>query len=257
MWSVGVIAYLLLVGHNPFCDALLKQDPKERDEEVMRLAALGDFNLRSRYWKRLDVLAQNFISGLLQVKASARLSTKEALFHPFLCRTGLEVEPSLSMHAHNEKWTQFDGLQRLAWVAVARAVADPELDVDIINSAMTKKNTADLTENCFDKSGYVYHLARELAMSTINKLLQQQASWNAVLRLAFAYLDVDRDGLLSHHDLMLHLKVDHSEALTEDISGNRIRAAVFGWLEHWTTQQSTNNTQGLNFLSFCEVLLAC
>jgi len=261
MWSVGVIGYFLLVGQNPFCTAVLKQAPEERDNEVMRLAALGKFNQMSTRWKRLDASTQNFLSELLQVKASMRPSPKEALGHPFFAEAGkgLKVGCSLSNSIHNQ-WVQFDGFQQLGWLAVARAVSDPELDMDVINSAMMQKSTADITET-FDKSSYIYHLARELATSTIGKLLQQRTLWAEVLRLAFGYLDVDRDGVLSQYDLMLHFMGDHpgNHSGKGMVTDNDAWTLVLGSLEHWKTQQSNNNnnTQGLNYSSFCEVLLAC
>merc|ERR1719183_2483635 len=61
MWSVGVVVYLLLVGHNPFNAALKLQSQDAIDNEVMWLAALGHFNRRAEKWLRLNVDARDFI----------------------------------------------------------------------------------------------------------------------------------------------------------------------------------------------------
>lgn len=145
---------------------------------------------------------------------------------------------------------------------MARAVSDPELDVDIIDSAMRQKHIADLT-GTFDKSSYVFHLACVLAMSTGGKLMQQRTSWAEVFRLAFSYLDMDRDGLLSQDDLMRQFRSDHPEDSSDKEGTTHSDAciAVLGCLEHWQAQQPSNNnntsTPGLKYLSFCKLLLVC
>merc|ERR1719401_3126927 len=83
---MGVVLYLLLVGHNPFNVALRQPNQNAVDQEVLRLAALGNFNVRSERWARLPSEAHELISAILKVAPAARLSSDMALRHPFFLR---------------------------------------------------------------------------------------------------------------------------------------------------------------------------
>lgn len=230
---------------------------------MMRLAALGHINRRSRHWTKLRTATQNFIVSLLQVKPSNRPTPRDALTHPFLCRNQeneVKVDISSDGPRRQQCWDECDGLQQIAWVAVARAVSDPELSEDMIMSVLASKNGADSREKVFDKAGYTYHLARELATSLAGMILKKRSAWHEVLRLAFSYLDVDRDGILSQRDLMRHFEVGSpATAVPEDmaysstITHSDTWTAASGWLERWKKKDS----HGLNFVEFCEVLRMC
>lgn len=146
MWSVGVVLYLLLVGHNPFNTALKQATTEAIDSEVMRLAALGNFNRRAERWLNLPQEARELVTNLLKVSPSERISASAALAHPFLARRanapripGAPVffQGSISALSDRERdWTRLDGFQRLGWLAVARAVTEPELDRQVVQGAM-------------------------------------------------------------------------------------------------------------------------
>merc|ERR1719336_2613951 len=52
---------------------------------------------------------------------------------------------------------------------------------------------------------YLWQLARELGTMPIFQWLQDRGSWADIVRLAFQYLDLDADGLLSPQDLVGHI----------------------------------------------------
>eukprot|EP00403_Amphidinium_massartii_P015831 CAMPEP_0178424732 /NCGR_PEP_ID=MMETSP0689_2-20121128/28363_1 /TAXON_ID=160604 /ORGANISM="Amphidinium massartii, Strain CS-259" /LENGTH=475 /DNA_ID=CAMNT_0020046381 /DNA_START=61 /DNA_END=1486 /DNA_ORIENTATION=+ len=130
MWSAGVICYLLLVGHNPFNLALRFKDPKLKEAEVLRLAAKGDFNDTARGWGLLSSQAQSFVRGLIQPEPNQRMSALEALSHPFFMAVhqlgAANSTPQFSLD-RSMRWDSLEGLQRLSWLAVARAASESEL----------------------------------------------------------------------------------------------------------------------------------
>mmetsp|Transcript_51147 Transcript_51147/g.79966 ORF Transcript_51147/g.79966 Transcript_51147/m.79966 type:complete len:654 (+) Transcript_51147:84-2045(+) len=249
MWSVGVVVYLLLVGHNPFNSALKMQTQDAIDNEVLRLAALGHFNKRSDKWLRLNVDARDFISSLLRVRACTRLCATEALHHPYLTRRlAKNVEPSIFFHGpsnwtdRDAQWDKLDGLQQLGWLAIARAVSEPELDRQAIAAALESTRAADTSKRIGDprESSYLCHLARELGTSPVAQWLQDRSAWAEVLRLAFAYLDIDSDGLLTAADISRHLVDGSRDIPNGTASPNSVAwATSCRWIGRW--QNAGNN----------------
>eukprot|EP00928_Gymnodinium_smaydae_P030104 TRINITY_DN22466_c1_g6_i1.p1 TRINITY_DN22466_c1_g6~~TRINITY_DN22466_c1_g6_i1.p1 ORF type:complete len:722 (+),score=159.58 TRINITY_DN22466_c1_g6_i1:144-2309(+) len=263
MWSVGVVAYLLLVGHNPF-NAALRLEAEAVDAEVMRLAALGDFNRKSEKWTRLHVDAREFISVLLRVGVHTRMSATQALQHAYLARRSQQksVEGTVFFHApvsngqdREMAWRQLDGLQQLAWVAIARAVAEPELDRQVIAAALDGlRASSPGGPPSRQDAAYLWQLARELGTASISQWLQDRPAWAEVLRLAFAYLDLDGDGLLGQEDLASHMAAHESEEIHTlwNLAGD--------WVARWQDPDAappltSSGRPGLPLASFRTALL--
>jgi len=93
MWSLGVMAYLLLTGRNPFedpelCAAALPQDPHNNPAcmDAMMKAILTDvISLRGPEWEPLSHSARHFVLKLLERDPSKRPTAKAAIRHAWLC----------------------------------------------------------------------------------------------------------------------------------------------------------------------------
>lgn len=75
VWSIGVIAYILLCGYPPFYD--------ENDANLFAQILKGEFEFDSPYWDDISDSAKDFISRLICVDPEKRYSCKEALAHPW------------------------------------------------------------------------------------------------------------------------------------------------------------------------------
>lgn len=279
MWSVGVVLYLLLIGHNPFNTALKQPNPEAVDNEVLRLAALGSFNKRTEKWINLHMDARDFITVLLRVKPSARPSASEALCHPFLTRripknygeSSVFYHGSMPTWADRDKaWRRLDGFQRLSWLAVARAVAEPELDRSIIASALEGMQSSDAPVGSREAT-YLWQLAEELSTTPVFQWLQDRGAWTDVLRLAFAFLDLDGDGLLSPPDLAAHVaRPMHHNGNSDDAvcdesamatTSSSAWATSCRWVARWQDPAgqapllTARGHPGLSITSFREALL--
>mmetsp|Transcript_82987 Transcript_82987/g.225343 ORF Transcript_82987/g.225343 Transcript_82987/m.225343 type:complete len:500 (-) Transcript_82987:124-1623(-) len=278
MWSVGVVLYLLLAGHNPFNIALKQTTPEAVDNEVLRLAALGQFNKRTGKWQNLDMDARDLVSVLLRVKPVSRPSPTEALHHPFLVRRVVRsLDSSVFFHGaaagsadREASWKRLDGFQRLSWIAVARAVSEPELDRSVVASAMEGMTNGEAPEGCRDAT-YLWQLARELAITPVFQWLQDRGAWSDVLRVAFSYLDLDADGLLSPPDLAGHVArpalppgMASADARYESMvvtMNTTAWAQSCRWVSRWQDPQVTEpevtamGHPGLTMASFREALL--
>lgn len=76
MWAFGVIVYILLCGYAPFSD--------EKRERLERRIQNGVFAFHEEYWKDSSAEAKDFISKLLSVNVSDRLTVDQAIFHPWV-----------------------------------------------------------------------------------------------------------------------------------------------------------------------------
>ena len=78
LWSIGVIAYILLVGYPPFNGGT--------NEEVNSSVCKGVYKFDQKDWQHISIDAQNFIASLLQTDTSRRMTTVQALRHPWILK---------------------------------------------------------------------------------------------------------------------------------------------------------------------------
>lgn len=76
VWSMGVIAYILLCGYPPFYD--------ESDANLFAQILKGEFEFDSPYWDDISDSAKDFIRHLICVEVTKRYSCKQALGHPWI-----------------------------------------------------------------------------------------------------------------------------------------------------------------------------
>ncbi|KAK4689195.1 calcium/calmodulin-dependent protein kinase I, partial [Tremellales sp. Uapishka_1] len=86
-WSIGIIAYTLLCGYSPF-----RADDKG---ELVKETTRGKVVFHDRYWKKVSETAKDFIRAMLQVDPKNRLSSEEALNHPWMAN---ESDPNVDVH---------------------------------------------------------------------------------------------------------------------------------------------------------------
>lgn len=83
LWSVGVIAHILLVGYPPFDDDDLVS--------LINKVKFAPVRLAGREWEYVTTQAAKFVLGLLTRDPASRLTAPEALRHPWMVATAVEI----------------------------------------------------------------------------------------------------------------------------------------------------------------------
>lgn len=76
LWSVGVIAYILLCGYPPFNGA--------NNKEVYQSVQRGIYYFPNAEWKHVSSSARDFVMRLLQTDPRRRMTAAQALSHPWI-----------------------------------------------------------------------------------------------------------------------------------------------------------------------------
>jgi len=84
MWSVGVIAYILLCGYPPF--------PFDDYNMLTQCVISGEYSFPHKDWHNVSKNAKSFVKGLLQSKPDMRMSCYEALCHDWIREDGAKLK---------------------------------------------------------------------------------------------------------------------------------------------------------------------
>lgn len=104
LWSIGVITYLLLCGFPPFYGESLP----EVFEQIMK----AEYDFPDPYWTEVTKEAKDFISKLLVVDAKKRLTSEQALAHPWIQSGG--SDKVLNIKSEMEKYNSQRKLQSMS-----------------------------------------------------------------------------------------------------------------------------------------------
>ena len=88
MWCIGILAYILTTATFPF-DGRTQQD-------LLQNIVNARFNTSVPAWQEMEPAARDFIKRLLQVDPQKRLTSKEALEHPWITGAPFTAAPGSS-----------------------------------------------------------------------------------------------------------------------------------------------------------------
>jgi len=144
VWSIGVIAYILLSAYHPF-------DPQgdATDDEIWHRISQADYNFNDPAWNNVSEQAKDFVSKLLVLDPKKRMSAEEALQHPWLknvpdSAADAETQPALSP-AINDKLASFQTRSRTALNPLQKAAAAMRNRVGSWKSSSTINSSASPT----------------------------------------------------------------------------------------------------------------
>nr|CAB3227495.1 CaM-K calmodulin-dependent protein kinase homolog [Phallusia mammillata] len=105
IWSIGVIAYILLCGYPPFYD--------ENDQKLFEQIMKADYEFDSPYWDDISESAKSFIRHLMHKTPSKRYTCKQALTDPWIAGDAASsknihdnVSKNIKKNFARNKWKQ-------------------------------------------------------------------------------------------------------------------------------------------------------
>jgi calcium/calmodulin-dependent protein kinase I len=84
MWSIGVLAYILLSGCPPFNG--------DTDAQIFNQVKSGIYTFDAPQWDDVSCVAKDFICCLLRMDPSERLTASEALAHPWIASRSNKIK---------------------------------------------------------------------------------------------------------------------------------------------------------------------
>ncbi|KAI9777427.1 MAG: hypothetical protein M1835_005237 [Candelina submexicana] len=88
VWAIGVITYFLLCGYTPF--------DRDSNLEEMQAILVADYSFTPvEYWRGVSQQAREFIKRCLTIEPTDRMTTHEALSHPFVAEEPAANESDL------------------------------------------------------------------------------------------------------------------------------------------------------------------
>lgn len=109
MWSIGVVVYILLAGYCPF------YDPDQR--KLQHKIKHGKYHFHER-WDSISPEAIELIKGLICVDQNKRLTAAQALQHPWIVKSGDELE-ALDISSTLAELKRFNARRRFRMAANA------------------------------------------------------------------------------------------------------------------------------------------
>eukprot|EP00929_Paragymnodinium_shiwhaense_P046443 TRINITY_DN23648_c0_g1_i1.p1 TRINITY_DN23648_c0_g1~~TRINITY_DN23648_c0_g1_i1.p1 ORF type:complete len:448 (-),score=118.40 TRINITY_DN23648_c0_g1_i1:168-1511(-) len=122
IWSVGVIAFILLCGFPPFSG--------ETDNEILRKVKSGSFEFKSPEWDPMSQGSKNMVTQMLTLEPALRPSAATLLAFPWLRYKGTPPKAPISSDfvKRLEGFQAHSRLKKVALAAVAQQLRDEDID---------------------------------------------------------------------------------------------------------------------------------
>lgn len=121
LWSIGVVAYVLLCGYPPFYG--------DTDAEIFSSVKKGEFDFPSPDWDDISSQGKHFIRSLLKTDVKQRPTAREAMNHPWFSLSQTEsVPPTITgIKGSLERFINMNKLKRASLQVIAEQLTETEL----------------------------------------------------------------------------------------------------------------------------------
>jgi serine/threonine protein kinase len=239
MWSLGVIVFMLLSGRPPFGG--------EDETEIMKRALLGVYSMNHHVWDNVSDEAKDFVRKLLQKDPAKRMTSAQALKHPWLELRGrdhVKMDPSIIRNLR--RFTRANEFKRLAMQAVVFSLGRDEVaGLEKAFEAMDEDNDGYVSLKEFRKAMAAHgvfseeeqekmfdaidmdHIGKGIHLNEFLAAAVSQAQFGGELDLlhAFERLDIHNTGKIRVGDLREILGGSHTPEEISKMLGDFMRDA--------------------------------
>ncbi|XP_047204413.1 calcium/calmodulin-dependent protein kinase type 1D-like isoform X2 [Girardinichthys multiradiatus] len=154
-WSIGVITYILLCGYPPF----FEENETRLFSKIMR----AEYAFHSPFWDEISESAKDFIRNMMEKTPTKRLTTKQALRHPWIAEnTAKELDiyhsvcEQMGINFAKSKWKQaFNAasvIQHMRKLQLTHSEPYPSpLSLPNIRMESSTQTDSELLKPCCDK----------------------------------------------------------------------------------------------------------
>ena len=129
IWSCGVILYILLCGYAPFSG--------ENDDKILEKIKIGKYSFPKEEWDYVSSDAKDLIKHLLEYNPNKRYSANDALKHPWLIKSNVNIKIDKSFTLRSlVNMKKFHAERKLQQAALTY----------IVNNLLSKKEKKNLLE---------------------------------------------------------------------------------------------------------------
>jgi len=196
LWSLGVIAYMLLSSELPF--------PGSSGQEIAEKIIRNDYNYNGVAWETNSKDSRNFISALLVKNPDERITAEKALRCPWLDadykKEDVKIDNVIKYQIRSslKRFADYGKLKRLALMVIAHKSTPKE--IGSLRDAFEKFDV--------NRTGMV-------TLAGFKKVITSAGHSDDEIELLFKDIDADGSGLIDYSEFRSKMrKVGHSE---EDI----------------------------------------
>lgn len=260
-WSLGVVTYVLLSGNPPFFAT--------NNKEIFVKILKGKYYLTGPEWKKVSKKAKDFLSKLICVDVNKRMTSEQALNHPFLNNIKVDeheevikvIDPKIINMIKNFRGASM--LKKEVMRVVVNNLSENEIKnlreafrlIDKDNSGMIsvdelKKVLVDLgyDNSEEDFKGIIQTFNEETGEEEIN-----YSEFVAAILDKKVYLN--REKL---YTVFKHFDIDNSNFITienlKEVMARSGRKVVNEVLQHWMSEINTKKDGKISFEEFYEMM---
>ena len=217
IWSAGTVLYVMLSGVPPFSG--------NSDEEIIRNVSKGKYAFAGREWEGISAHAKDFISKLMNVDPSARLSAKQALNHPWITNAPKQSLDSglasrIMSNLRSFHWEKKLQKATLSFIVSQLTTKNEKEEMMELFKTLDKDNNGTLSRQEIMEGLHVFALATNLD-GEIDRIMEQvDADGSGEIDYSeFITATMNRSRLLSREKLDIAFRlydIDGSGTITKD-----------------------------------------
>jgi len=187
LWGLGVLAFMMLSGQAPFSG--------DTDKQILKLVKVGKYDfVPKNMWKTVSTTAQDFIKKLLVIDPAERMTSQQALQHPWMIEhrdqkiqaSGTnEAQLADSVYDSLSSYRKFAKLKRAALVAIAYTLSQDEIE-----ASRTQFERLDVAKNGF------------ITLSELREVLHNHNVSDIEVESMFNEIDQDHSGTIDYSEFI-------------------------------------------------------